>query len=67
MLFNRVPEGKSAKNRVHIDLETDDLNAESVRLLEMGATVVHEKFEYDTHWTTFADPEGNEFCVVQKG
>ncbi|MGH8911196.1 MAG: VOC family protein [Acidimicrobiia bacterium] len=66
MLFNRVPEGKVAKNRMHIDLETDELEAETQRLLGLGATFIHAKFEYDTRWSTFADPEGNEFCVVQK-
>jgi predicted enzyme related to lactoylglutathione lyase len=66
MLFNRVPEEKIAKNRVHIDLETDDLPAETRRLLGLGARFIHEKLEYETRWTTFADPEGNEFCVVQK-
>jgi predicted enzyme related to lactoylglutathione lyase len=66
MLFNRVPEEKTAKNRVHIDLETDDLAAGTERLLGLGASFIHDKFEYDTRWTTFADPEGNEFCLVHR-
>jgi predicted enzyme related to lactoylglutathione lyase len=63
-VFFRVPEGKSAKNRMHVDLEADDLDAETVRLVELGAAVVHEKQEWGAHWRTLTDPEGNEFCVV---
>lgn len=64
MLFLRVPEPKTAKNRVHMDLEAADLTAEAERLIELGAAFVHEKHEFDSHWMTFTDPEGNEFCVV---
>lgn len=63
MLFLKVPEGKSAKNRVHVDLESDDLEADLDRIVALGATTVHEKNEYGTHWFTLTDPEGNEFCV----
>jgi hypothetical protein len=53
--LNRVPEPKTVKNRLHLDV-----NAESVdRALDAGARVLHE-FE---RWTTLADPEGQEFCV----
>jgi predicted enzyme related to lactoylglutathione lyase len=62
-LFFKVPEGKTAKNRMHVDLRTNDLTAEVERLLELGATVVHEKSESGTRWFTLTDPEGNEFCV----
>jgi predicted enzyme related to lactoylglutathione lyase len=65
-LFFRVPEPKSAKNRVHLDLDTDDLAAEVRRLVGLGATVVHEKDQWQTRWCTLTDPEGNEFCVVQR-
>ena len=63
-LFLRVPEGKTAKNRMHVDLQADDLDAATERLVALGATVLHEKREWGTHWRSFADPEGNEFCVV---
>jgi predicted enzyme related to lactoylglutathione lyase len=63
-VFFRVPEGKSAKNRMHVDLEADDLDAETARLVELGAAVVHEKQEWGAQWRTLTDPEGNEFCVV---
>jgi hypothetical protein len=57
--FQLVPEPKPGKNRVHLDLMTDDLGAEVARIVGLGATVV---VEFDG-WTTLADPEGNEFCV----
>jgi predicted enzyme related to lactoylglutathione lyase len=62
-LFFQVPEGKAAKNRLHLDFRTDDLDAETRRLVELGAAVVHEKREWGAHWRTLTDPEGNEFCV----
>jgi predicted enzyme related to lactoylglutathione lyase len=64
-MFIKVPEGKAAKNRVHPDLGAPDLDAERARLEALGATFVHEKNEYGVHWFTFADPEGNEFCVAE--
>src|SRR5262249_45498916 len=58
--FNRVPEGKAAKNRVHFDLRAPGSKANEVaRLAALGATVL----EQDESHTVMADPEGNEFCV----
>lgn len=58
--FNRVPEPKTAKNRIHFDLRAPGAMDDEVRRLErLGATVVH-RFE---QLTSMADPEGNEFCV----
>jgi predicted enzyme related to lactoylglutathione lyase len=65
-LFFAVPEPKTAKNRMHVDLRTPDLETEVRRLESLGATRVHEKREWDTHWFTLTDPEGNEFCVVEE-
>ncbi len=65
-LFFAVPEPKTAKNRMHVDLEADDLDAETERLVALGATLVHEKREWGAHWRTLTDPEGNEFCVVAR-
>lgn len=65
MMFIAVPEPKTAKNRVHLDLGTDDRAAEVERLLALGATHIHDKDEFGMRWTTLADPEGNEFCVGQ--
>ena len=60
MWFARVPEGKTAKNRMHFDLRAPGTVADEVARLEaLGATVLHESDEL----TVMADPEGNEFCV----
>lgn len=61
--FLKVPEGKVAKNRVHVDLEADDLEAEVTRLTALGATRISEHEEWGATWTVLTDPEGNEFCV----
>lgn len=72
LLFLPVPEHKEVKNRVHIDVETEDntMEAEVERLVSLGATVVEQK-EYVNEawasaWTIMHDPEGNEFCVSAK-
>jgi hypothetical protein len=67
LLFIRVPEGKSVKNRVHFDVngtEGRTRNEEVDRLLGLGATV-HEdhRTPEGPGWVTMRDPEGNEFCV----
>ena len=64
MLFLQVPEAKAAKNRMHLDLQAADREAEVDRLVGLGATRVHDKDEWGVRWTTLADPEGNEFCVA---
>jgi predicted enzyme related to lactoylglutathione lyase len=65
MMFIQVPEPRTVKNRVHLDLATPDLESEVERLLALGATRIHDKDEWGVRWTTLADPEGNEFCVAQ--
>ena len=60
MWFVRVPEPKTAKNRMHFDLRAPGSVADEVaRLVALGATVQHE---YESH-TVMQDPDGNEFCV----
>jgi predicted enzyme related to lactoylglutathione lyase len=61
--FIKVPEGKSVKNRVHVDLRADDREREIERLLELGARRCADHDEGGMRWTTLADVEGNEFCV----
>ncbi len=61
--FSQVPEPKSAKNRMHIDLHADDREVEVARLESLGASRVGEKDEWGVRWTVLQDPEGNEFCV----
>ncbi|MFD9541282.1 VOC family protein [Streptomyces sp. NPDC060022] len=66
LLFISVPEPRSTKNRVHLDLRPDDRSrdAEVERLLALGATLVADHRKPDGRgWATMADPEGNEFCV----
>lgn len=65
MMFIQVPEPKTVKNRTHLDLGTDDREAEIDRLVALGATLVHDKDEWGVRWTTLADPEGNEFCIAE--
>src|SRR5205085_8606405 len=59
----RVPELKVAKNRHHLDLETDELDAEIARLERLGATTLAVFREEWWDWNVMADPEGNEFCL----
>jgi hypothetical protein len=55
-----VPESKTAKTRVHLDIETDDVEAEAQRLEALGA----RRREMIEGWWVMEDPCGNEFCVV---
>jgi hypothetical protein len=64
-LFAKVPEGKAAKNRMHVDMAAADLQAEVARLVELGAPRGADKNEWGADWTVKQDPEGNEFCVAQ--
>jgi predicted enzyme related to lactoylglutathione lyase len=58
--FTRVPEAKTAKNRIHFDLRAPGAVADEVARLErLGATVLRR----GEHLTVMQDPEGNEFCV----
>jgi hypothetical protein len=61
LFLQEVPEGKTGKNRAHIDIEVDDEAAVVARLVGLGATVLWRN-DSDT-WTAMADPGGNEFCV----
>lgn len=66
MLFFIVPEGKTVKNRQHLDLTPpESMAAEVERLKELGATVHRFVEEDDSFWTVMLDPEGNEFCVLR--
>jgi len=62
--FAQVPEGKSAKNRMHPDLISADLEAEVKRLIGLGASRKADVEMGSTRWTTLLDPEGNEFDVI---
>jgi hypothetical protein len=65
LLFQEVPEPKTVKNRVHLDVRTgdDDRDAVVARLISKGATHLHDARQGPHSWVTLADPEGNELCV----
>ncbi|GII96225.1 VOC family protein [Sinosporangium siamense] len=68
VLFLRVPEGKSVKNRLHFDVEAapgGSRDAEVERLVKLGAVPYedHRAAEGGKGWMTLLDPEGNEFCI----
>ena len=67
VLLQRVNDGKAAKNRLHLDLRTGDLGAEIGRITALGASVLTEEpiTEEGWRWHVLADPDGNEFCVLQ--
>ena len=65
LFFLKVPESKTAKNRVHLDVSVskDIMHARAAELVELGARIVAEFEEPEGHWITLRDPEGNEFCL----
>ena len=66
LVFVPVPEDKTVKNRLHIDLHPDDRDAEVQRIVGLGARPVDiGQTEEDVTWVVLADPEGNEFCVLR--
>jgi hypothetical protein len=67
LYFAQVPEPKAGKNRLHLCLRpSPPRDTEINRLLELGATWLHDRREPDgTGWAVLADPEGNEFCVLR--
>jgi hypothetical protein len=66
--LQRVPEGKAAKNRLHLDVRVpggrEAVEAEVERLVALGASVVGPKDERGEFWVVLQDPEGNEFCLT---
>ena len=64
ILFVKVPDEKTTKNRLHLDLRPSDQAAEVDRLLALGARRADIGQGEDVSWVVLADPEGNEFCVL---
>jgi predicted enzyme related to lactoylglutathione lyase len=64
--FQRVPEPKSVKNRVHFDIDVDDVESATSRIEALGGTRApsDDFHEYGFDWRVMADPEGNEFCLI---
>lgn len=63
LFFQRVPEAKVVKNRVHLDLRCDDVDVEVERLVALGATVAASQPNHDL--VVLGDPEGNELCLLR--
>tara|TARA_Y100000815_G_scaffold262358_1_gene275618 strand:+ start:492 stop:842 length:351 start_codon:yes stop_codon:yes gene_type:complete len=65
--FIKAPEAKTAKNRLHLDIQPVDgaMESEVERLVELGATRIDVFNEPSETWTVMNDPEGNEFCVLK--
>ncbi len=65
LVFLKVPEAKSGKNRLHLDLRPEDQTAEVERIESLGAKRAFVGQSDDVTWVVMADPEGNEFCVLR--
>jgi predicted enzyme related to lactoylglutathione lyase len=63
LVFQRVDEPKVVKNRMHLDLIVDDIEAEAARFVSLGATRGESFAELGIHWIAMHDPEGNEVCL----
>ena len=64
--FQRVPERKSVKNRLHFDIEVDDLASATASIEALGGSraSTQDVSEYGYHWRVMHDPDGNEFCLI---
>jgi predicted enzyme related to lactoylglutathione lyase len=67
LYFEQVPDSKTAESRIHLCLQPDQpRDAEVARLVDLGARIVADRRQPDGGgWVVFADPEGNEFCVLR--
>ena len=64
IVFQEVPEARTGKNRVHLDLIVgDDIEGEAARWVALGATRVEKFSEFGLNWIVMHDPEGNEICL----
>lgn len=60
-----VPEDKLVKNRMHLDIEVDDLEYSRKASISLGGEIVKTNRSGDFEWSVMSDPEGNEFCIHQ--
>jgi predicted enzyme related to lactoylglutathione lyase len=69
LLLQKVAEPRAGKNRMHLDIESADIEATAQRLVALGATRIDAVpvAEQGSTWLRMADPEGNEFCVCDAG
>ena len=64
LAFAAVPESKTIKNRVHLDLTATDRQVAATELIAIGASIIETRKSGGHTWTVMADPEGNEFCLA---
>ena len=64
LAFQKVDDPTPGKNRIHLDLITEDRTAMVQQLVDAGATLIAEREMPGMSWVTLADPAGNEFCVA---
>ena len=63
--FQRVPEAKRLKNRLHLDIEVEELDPAIDRVEALGGSVIQPlRTEYGYDFAIMGDPEGNEFCLI---
>ena len=62
--FGRVPDAKTVKNRLHLDLRSSDLAEATSQAEALGATRADDVYQGD-RWQVLRDPEGNEFCLLR--
>lgn len=65
LAFQQVPQKKTVKNRVHLDMRHPDPEAFVARVEELGGRRVEDHEIMGFHWSVLADPEGNDFCVAE--
>jgi predicted enzyme related to lactoylglutathione lyase len=65
LTLQKVPESKTTKNRVHLDLEVENLDKGIKQLEAIGAKVIQTTPAEGWQWVVMTDPEGNEFCVSE--
>lgn len=66
LMFHKVSESKTVKNRVHFDLASADVRTEADRLESLGARQIRSLADNNERWISFVDPEGNEFDLVAR-
>jgi len=67
MRFQRVPESKTVKNRLHLDIEVASLDDAVACVVDLGARPLRPRdTDYGWHYRVMADPEGNEFCLIEQ-
>ncbi|MFN2539466.1 MAG: VOC family protein [Mycobacteriales bacterium] len=67
LVFQQVSDLTEGRSRAHLDLESEDVEADAARAIELGATLVRDVEDLGVRWKVLADPEGNLFCLVPMG